>query len=306
MKNIIKLCSVICLVMCFTACDDNDDLGFRPTENVGWIQFVEGSPSTIISNQADQEILRVGVDIQVPRTDEDLTINYNLVSISGLDPNGVFSNSGSIVSPAGQTSYMGPDNGTGINYVFLPTIDFDISEIGMNLTEPMIFDIVLASTSSSVITVGLGSEGFPASQRIAICPSLDASGGLLLGDYTLTIPTGDGPFGAQFEDSLVVTITEGDNGPFSRTFSADYLPGITLGFPVVDIPFQLDNGVVTIPDGITTGLACGGVPVFIGGDQTNLSELPCGDAVITLNMIDFQGGACGQMDVPFTIMLTKI
>ena len=143
MKNIIKLFSVICLVMCFTACDDNDDLGFSPTENVGWIQFPGANPASFNYNLSFDVGARIGVDIQVPVVASDLTIGYNLVSVSGLDPNAAFSNTGSLVSPAGQSSYAGPDNNTGIEYTYLAEIEFDFTELPV-LTEPMVFDIVLA------------------------------------------------------------------------------------------------------------------------------------------------------------------
>ena len=168
MKKLIKIFSLLLVIACTISCDDNNDLGFEPQEEFGWIQFVEGTPSVIYAHQVDQELISLGVNIQVPTTSSDLTINYELVSVSGMDPNTAFSNSGSIVSPAGQTSYMGPDNNTGRNYVYLPTIDLDVSEITASLTEPMVFDVVLSGTSSGRIVAGLSGEDFPVTQRIQI------------------------------------------------------------------------------------------------------------------------------------------
>jgi len=302
MKNIIKLFSVICLVVCFVACDDNNDLGFRPTENVGWIQFPGSNPASFNYNLSFDVVARIGVNVQVPRVENDLTIGYNLVSVSGLDPNSAFSNSGSIISPAGLSSYSGPDNNTGINYTYLAEIEFDFEELPV-LTEPMIFDIVLASTDDPSVGVGFNDEK-PITQRVTICPALESTTGFGLGDYTLTVPTGVGPFGPQFADGTVVSLTEGSGGEFSRFFQADYLPGIAAGLPVVNIEFTFGANGTVVTDGIMTGVGCG-AEILLGGDDA--SALPCGDAVIMLDLLDFIGGAgnCGQTDVPLTIMLTK-
>nr|WP_321235717.1 hypothetical protein [uncultured Psychroserpens sp.] len=303
MKNIIKLCGVICLAMCFTACEDNNDLGFSPTENVGWIQFPGANPVSFDYNLSFDVGTRIGVDIQVPRVQNDLTIGYNLVSVSGLDPNAAFSNSGSIVSPAGETSYSGPDNNTGSNYNYLAEIEFDFTELPV-LTEPMVFDIVLTSTSDAAIEVGFNDEK-PTSQRVIICPALESTGGFALGDYTLTVPTGAGPFGDQFTDGTVVTLTEGSGGAFTRVFQADYLPAIGAGLPVVDIDFTFDVSGTIISGPVSTGVGCG-AEILLGVGAA--AVLPCGDAEIMINLIDFVGGSgtCGQADIPMTIMLTKI
>ncbi|WP_460217963.1 hypothetical protein [Psychroserpens sp. MEBiC05023] len=303
MKNIIKLCGLICFVMCFTACNDDNDLGFSPTENVGWIQFPGANPVSFNYNLSFDVGARIGVDIQVPRVDDDLTIGYNLVSVSGLDPNAAFSNSGSLVSPAGETSYAGPDNSTGIEYAYLANIEFDFTELPV-LTEPMVFDIVLVSTSDPSVGVGFNDEK-PITQRMTICPALEATTGFGLGDYVLTVPTGAGPFGAQFADGTVVTLTEGSGGEFSRFFQADYLPGIGAGLPVVDVEFAFGSDGTLISGPISTGVGCGAEILLGAGDA---ADLPCGDDVIMVNLLDFIGGAgnCGQADVPMTIMLTKV
>ena len=127
-------------------------------------------------------------------------------------------------------------------------------------------------------------------------------------DYVLTVPTGDGSFGTVFADDQVVTVSEGNNGPFSRVFQADYLPNIGAGLPVVDIEFMLeDGGNVVIFDGILTGIGCG-AQILLGGDPDSLVAAPCGDDSITLNLLDFIGGSgtCGVADEPVTIVLTKV
>jgi len=175
MKNFIKIFSVLFVITCFISCENNDDLGFRPQEEMGWVQFLENSPSVIGAFQGATNVINLDVNIQVPTTSQDLTINYSLVSVSGLDPNSVFSNSGESLAPAGQTSYSGPDNNTGIDYSYLNTISIDLNEaLNANLNGvSMVFDVVLTGTNSAGITAGLSGETFPVSTRITINPSLD-------------------------------------------------------------------------------------------------------------------------------------
>ncbi|MDB9874471.1 hypothetical protein OAC97_04360 [Flavobacteriaceae bacterium] len=171
MKNIIKLFSLFLVLTLTVSCGSNsgDDLGYSDQEERGWIQFPESNPDVIKALSGATGIIDLGVDIQVPTTSSDLTINYTLRSVTGLDPNTVFSNNGITVAPAGKTSYSGLDNRTGLEYSYLAPIAIDITELeGVNLTEPMIFDVVLTATSSSKITVGLTGDTFPVTQRIIV------------------------------------------------------------------------------------------------------------------------------------------
>jgi len=307
MKKTIKIFSLLFVIACIYSCSPNQDLGFEPTPESGWIQFVDDDNDPIFSNQTDQELISIGVNIQVPTTSSDLRINYNLVSVSGLDPNAAFSNNGYIISPAGQTSYMGPDNNTGLDYVFLPTIDFDISQIAASLTEHMVFDVVLAGTNGPGITAGLAGEDKPITQRITIlCPSHDAASSTagFLGDYNLTTSTLSA-FGVPIFDDQVVTLTEGTDGPYSRQFDvASYLPafggpGITLDFEFEDGDYAV--GFTRVPFGCASA-------IWVGPDNSAILPAPCDDATINLNYLDFiQGtGGCGVEDLPFQVTLTKI
>ena len=307
MKKLIKIFSLLLVIACTVSCEENNDLGFEPQEELGWIQFVDGTPSEISTSQFAQELISLGVNIQVPTTSSDLTINYDLVSISGMDPNSAFSNSGSIVSPAGQTSYMGPDNNTGRNYVYLPSIDLDVSEISAALTEPMVFDVVLTGTSSGMIPAGLSGEDSPISKRIQICPSVfDSADGAFLGDYNLTISTGLSAFGVPIFADQVVTLVEGANGSLSRQFDvAGYLPD--FGGPGVTITFSFEGGEGEINiDETFVPFGCASAILLNGDPSATVS--PCGDGEFALNMLDFYDGSggCGVSDIPFQVVLTKI
>jgi len=308
MKKTIKIFSLLFVIACIYSCSPNQDLGFEPTPESGWIQFVDDDNDPIFSNQTDQELISIGVNIQVPTTSSDLRINYNLVSVSGLDPNAAFSNNGYIISPAGQTSYMGPDNNTGLDYVFLPTIDFDISQIAASLTEHMVFDVVLAGTNGAGITAGLAGEDKPITQRITIlCPSLDASSSTAgyLGDYTLTVPSGPSLFSTPiFNDGIIVTLVEGPNGPFSRQFMAPYLPAFSSSPETMHFTFE--EGQIRIGNTqSTTGCSSA---IWLGENPDAILSAPCDDSTVTLNYLDFYfgTGGCGVADEPIQVLLTKI
>jgi len=178
MKNYIKTLSLFVLTACFFACENNSDLGFNPSPEKGWVQYVEQDiidEPVITFFQGATSDLELDVNIQVPTTSEDLTIFYDMVSVSGANPNTVFSNNGQTIAPAGLTSYSGPDNNTGIEYAYLNKITFDLNQA--NSADlggvPMVFDVVLTETSSNTITAGLAGESFPVSRRIVINPGLD-------------------------------------------------------------------------------------------------------------------------------------
>lgn len=300
MKNIYKILTLVLVLVAFS-CEEDGGSRFSDDPSKGWVQFLSDSSSDIVLDAYDFSVMfEVPIKTAVPYNMEDLNITYSLQSVSGQDPNQVFSNGNSIVVPA--------NNGGTANVGGYPFIQFDIAE-AQNITEVMVFDVVLESTNRSSVSVGIDGSTRPTSHRVTICPSLDVSTGSFIGDYVLTVTTDVGPFGQQFENGITVTLAEGNNGPFSRVFQADYLPGIGAGLPVVDVEFLLvdDEGSILIYDGISTGVGCSG-EILLGGDADNQLSSPCGDEEIMLNMIDFQAGsgACGVGDVPMTIMLTKV
>lgn len=179
MKNILKLLSLFLVVSIATSCDSTtgDDLKYSAQTERGWVQFMNDSPSSITVFVEEGGVVELDVNVVVPNTSSDLTINYDLVSVSGDDPNAYFTNSGSIVAPAGETSYMGPGNNTGKEYTFLGLITLDVADLsGATLSGPMVFDVVLTGTSSSQITAGLEGETFKVSQRIVVVAASSLAG----------------------------------------------------------------------------------------------------------------------------------
>ena len=187
MKNILKLLSLSLLVGIAFSCDSDssDDLKYTAETESGWVQFMDDSPSSITGFVEEGGMINMDVNIVVPNTSSDLSINYELVSVVGDDPNALFSNSGSVTAPAGQTSYMGPGNNTGISYTYLDLISLDLADLnGATLSGPMVFDVVLTGTSSSEITAGLAGETFKVSQRVVI-----VSAASLAGTYSVSEPS---------------------------------------------------------------------------------------------------------------------
>ena len=278
MKNNIKLYCVLFSALFITSCSNNDDLKYQPDVESGWVQFLETEDGgatlpDIGLFQGAEGLIELDVNIQVPTTSTDLTINYDLVSVSGTDPNSVFSNTGKTVAPAGRTSYAGPDNGTGFDYSYLANIGIDLSELsGTELSEPMVFDVVLTGTSSGMITAGLGGE-FPVSQRIIINPSLEG----FIGTFTVAEMFTAGPnspsglsdfFGESYQLELdrVVGDATGSRFVVSTTTGFDFylVDGVVIVFDV--------NGTFSFEDGLPVDVDDDGVETieedgfaFVGG-----------------------------------------
>ncbi|MGB3605905.1 MAG: hypothetical protein WA775_16240 [Psychroserpens sp.] len=298
MRNILKLTTILSLVLVFGCSDDDSSSRFSNDPSVGWIEFLNADDIEISLDNTVGSTISIPVKMAVPLNETDLNIAYTLESVAGADPNTLFSNNTNLLVPAGE-------GGTAL-ILGNPSIVFDItSDEIQNLTEPLIFDVVLQSTDRNTVQIGIPGTDRPTSNRVIICPSLAAGVFAALGDYSLAVVTETGPFGDQFEPDVVVTVVEGDNGEFSRTFQVDYLPGIGAGLPVVDVDFEFTEDGTVISGPISTGVGCGAEILLDAGEA---ATLPCGDATITINLLDFAGGSgnCGPEDVETTIVLTKL
>jgi hypothetical protein len=251
MKNVLKLLSLFLVVSVAVSCDSNtsDDLGYGAQDERGWVYLMEDSPVITAFIGAESDIV-LDMNLQVPNTSSDLTINYEMVSVSGADPNSVFSNSGQVVVPAGSTSFMGPDNITGLDYVFLSSLTLDMSDLeGVVLSEAMVFDVVLTGTSSSAITAGLEGETYKVAQRVIINPSLVS----LNGTYTVLENFYDGVnapsglvdfFGESYQVELSVVATDPSAATMvavnSAGFDTYFMDGVVIDFSM--FPISFDDG----------------------------------------------------------------
>jgi len=310
MKNILKIILIFSFaIITFNSCDNDkgvNDGKFDANEESGWVQFQSNESQIWLDAYNFDEVFEIPVEVNVPVVKDNLTINYSLVGVSGVDPNTVFSNNGSIVSPAGFSSNFD---------LFFPSISFDISE-ALNITETLIFDVVLESTNKSTVQVGIsGSEDTrPTTYRVSICPIVLSRSDFVTGDFNLTVTSGSSLFGGDVFADQVVSIQEGNNGANSREFDVVYEPGGPANSITITFSIDTSNGQVNIGDGISTNIACEvGELLLIGGDATNIFSFnPCTvlvtDTTLMLNMLDFQGGSggCGVGDVPLTVVLTKV
>lgn len=298
MKNILKLLSLSLLVGIAFSCgsDSGDDLKYTPETESGWIQFMDDSPSSITGFVEEGGMIDMDVNIVVPNTNSDLSINYDLVSVSGDDPNSLFSNSGSVIVPAGQTSYMGPGNNTGIAYTYLGVISLDLADLsGATLSGPMVFDVVLTGTSSSEITAGLAGETFKVSQRIVI-----VSAASLAGTYSVSEPSIS--IGDIFGESYQVELAYDAANPLqlsatnSDGFDTYFFTGTTM---------TLGNGGITASD---AAAGPGIVVALLDYFAWDVSDVMFGDDGSGNTTITF-GTNTGQLvlnGISYSLVLTKM
>jgi hypothetical protein len=254
MKNIIKSISLLLVLTLTVSCDrdSSEDLGYAAQEERGWVQFLTTSEAEIEVFQGATGTIDLDINIQVPTTSSDLTINYALQSVSGTDPNNLFSDSGTTVAPAGKTSYAGPDNDTGFEYSYLAMISLNLADLeGATLTEQVVFDVVLTGTSSPNITAGIEGETKPVTQRIVINPSISGFEGTYTVNEIFTSGTNAGlqlavAFGESYQIEL--SMVEGDTTAStmlvtnSTEFDTYYPAGTIMTFKG-DGTLDVDDGV---------------------------------------------------------------
>ncbi len=328
MKNFYKKILVpFIIVLLVVSCDDSegDNEGkFDDNPQTGWVQLVSDTPYEITLDNFDSSSpLRVPVFVNVPVSTTPLNISYELVPVSGANPNTLFSNDGVVTNLAGESAHFFFDEleGGGFdtddaldNIENIPTVNFDMTEAA-NITEPMVFDLVLTSTDRSTVGVGIDGSERPTTVRVEICPMLETAVAPLLadstffvGDYNLMVTSGNSLFGGPVFADQVITLSEGAGGSLTREFTVVYEPGGATNEMTVSFAFN-EDGSITVDDGLSTNIGCTNLLV-LGGDPANIFSFDaCTVAetnTITLNMLDFQGGSggCGVGDVTLTVVLT--
>ena len=313
MKNILKLLSLSLFVGIAFSCgsDSSDDLKYTAETESGWVQFMNYSPEVINAFVEEGGEISMDVNIVVPNTSSDLTINYDLVSVSGDDPNGLLSDPGNIIGPAGQTSYMGPNfveldadgnpidesgNNTGIEFTYLAEIVLNIDELAdATLSGPMVFDVVLTGTSSSEITAGLAGETFKVSQRIVI-----VSAASLAGTYSVSEPSIS--IGAIFGESYQVELAYDAANPLQLSatnsvgFDTYFFTGTTM---------TLGNGGITASD---DAAGPGIVVAYLDYFAWDVGDVIFGDDGSGNTTISF-GANTGQLvlnGIAYSLVLTKM
>ncbi len=289
MKNIYVNILILLISVSIVSCEDSDGVNenkFGDNPETGWVEF-SGSTFEELLVQGETTSITIPVEINSPINKEDLTISYTIVDVQGSS-SGVTASSGTVIIPANSK-----DGELILNIASAPSISF-----------VLVFDVVLTATDRVGVNVGISDANRPTSYNITVCPSLSSSSGTFLGDYMLTVPSGLSLFGVPVFNDQVVTLVEGSNGPFSRIFATtSYLPAFS-GSPE-SISFTFIDGLVRI-DNTVTSTGCG-TDIVLTEDSSALLPAPCGDASLTLNMLDFAGGSgsCGVGNVPIQLLITN-
>ncbi|WP_179316253.1 hypothetical protein [Winogradskyella undariae] len=317
MKNILKISFLFSLLLVsFNSCDSSEGENegkFNASPETGWVQFQTSQLSIDLGGYDVSVPAGIPVEVNVPIVTNDLTISYSFVSVSGANPNTVFSNTGNLLSPGGTSSTFGTT---------YPEIQLDMAEVAAaNIIETMVFDVVLNGTDNAGIAIGISGaeETRPTTIRVTICPEIEvAIAGLLtndnffVGDYNLTVTSGGSLFGGDVFADQTVTLTADAGAAFNRSFEVAYAPGGATN--VITIGFNINSdGQIVVENDISTNIACAaGEDLTIGGDSANIFTLDACTVAesesVTLNMLDFfnSSGGCGVGDITLTVVLTKI
>jgi hypothetical protein len=229
MKNI-KILSIILVVTMFFSCSDDQDNTVSSNVESGWVEFLDDSPAVINYAQSIDNQASLSVNVQVPTTSTDLTVFYELVPVSGLNPNDYITTN-SFTIPAGITSYAGPDNNTSFDYVNLPQLNLDLSNVP-SLMANMVFDVVLTRTSSTVITAGLA-DLKKTVQRVSLCPIIPPSmtmGSTATGDsFSNDLDVGPGTLVPPYTVSFTPNATQANTWDLDTSWGPDFVSNLCGG-----------------------------------------------------------------------------
>jgi hypothetical protein len=197
MKHIFKILFVMLLVFTYS-CDDDEENRFRNDPTQGWVNFSTPTSGTTISIITD--VLELPVVANVPTYDQDLTVSYELVPVTG--------DFSSIVT-TGNSVVIGTESATseGGNPKVAPILlQFDNVEL---LDEVVVFDVVLTAVDNSGVTVGLNDASITSYRISTPCP-LDRDA--VIGTYSVSEVFTSGvnqglSLGAVFGESYQVEVT---------------------------------------------------------------------------------------------------
>lgn len=163
-KSIVYV-SILSLLLVAVGCDNIDDSRFKSSPEEGWVQF--GSSGTTVN--AATTAVTVPIEINVPEYRSGIEIRYEFVPVSG-DFNQIIVNDPgtSVFEPALESDRR-------------QSIELEIAGVS-DLTEQVIFDIVLTSTSVGTVSVGVD-ESTPTVYRISTPCPLDYNA--LAGSYAV-------------------------------------------------------------------------------------------------------------------------
>src|SRR5690606_4058843 len=150
MNNILKIIPLLLLVFTLSCEQDDNSSRFSNDPSTGWVEFATPTSGTTISIITEQ--LEIPVSVRVPVYENGLTINYTLQAVEGDFSSIVTTGSSTFVEP-GQNGMNGNTN--------LGTIVLNFANVA-DLTDIVVFDVVLTGTDADGVVVGLGDNSITA------------------------------------------------------------------------------------------------------------------------------------------------
>ena len=194
------------------------------------------------------------------------------------------------------------------NYTIASSVTIPANEFFGVLTVTAIDNTIETSAETIVINID-GVDGAEvagnASHTISLFQVCEITPGTFVGDYFLEhLSNSAACFAvATFEDQVVSIISTGDT---SRSFTANFLGGYSIGQPDSTVPFSLVCNEVIVGSDIATFLACAGEPsIVLGPAIVPANYDSADDSVFELSLTENPGGGCGCNSPQVTFRLTK-
>ena len=282
MNKILQIVPILLLAFTFSCEQDDDNSRFSDDPTTGWVEFSTPTSGTTISIITEE--LQIPVSVRVPVYENGLTITYTLVPVQG-DFSSIVTTGNSIFVEPGQN---GEENGN----TNLGKIVLNFSNVA-DLTDIVVFDVVLTGTDASGVQVGLGDNSITSYRISTPCPlDVDAIAGNYDVDEVFTDGVNAGlSLAAAFGESYQVNLSLDPNDLTQTRFILSNSPGYDQYF-VNGATASLDtcNGTVTYSTPLNLGLFANMTVI-----STSYTETP---AVFVAN------GTLGNYG-PYQFVLTK-
>jgi hypothetical protein len=244
MNNILKIVPILLLSLTLSCEQDDDNSRFSSDPTTGWVEFSTSTSGTTISIITEQ--LEIPVSVRVPVYENGLTITYSLQPVQG-DFSSIVTTGNSIFVEPGQNGENGNTN--------LGNIVLNFNNVA-DLTEIVVFDVVLTGTDASGVQVGLGDNSITSYRISTPCPlDTDAISGTYDVDEVFTSGVNAGlSLAAAFGESYQVELTLDPTDLTQTRFILSNSPGFDQYF-VNGTTASLDtcNGTVTYPATLNLG-----------------------------------------------------
>ena len=291
MKKIIKLLPILLLVVAFS-CEQDDNHGrFVNDPTSGWVEFGTSTSATTIT--LITESLTLPVSLRVPTYPNGIDVTYTLQAVEG--------DFTSIVTSTGNTvSFIGSELPGTESTPNVKNIELTFENIA-DLTEIVVFDVVLTAVNTSGVSIGIDDESITSYRVSTPCPIVVGT------DYTASETLFNGDVGAPQGHSLVLTPVPGfDNAwtvdtiwgtGFISTLCGGCVPEPSYPGPITFVLDPITLELTVIEGGEPAG---SGNPLDIGYTITGGGTYDSCNDVFIFNMeqsLLTSGGVPGTVDV---------